>query len=129
MDEAQYEAHSTELHRELSGIGESGRIPRVRLRPANIEFGQILYVWGIRMTKVPIDICRDSHKRPTEQKLDVKNDGDVIEQQPIIFAKADHVFRYLVFFDLSAPHLMGLWPHLGSVSSPWSCVVVVADVN
>lgn len=59
VDEVQYEAHSSELHRELSGFGESGRIPRVRIQPANIEFGQIFY------------------KRPTEQKLDVKNVGDI----------------------------------------------------
>lgn len=56
MDEARYEVHSSELHRELSGFGESGRIPRVRLQATNIEFGKILYEWGIRMAKDQIDI-------------------------------------------------------------------------
>lgn len=79
MDEAEYEKHLSELHRELSGFEESGHVPRVELQARNVDFGRILYVCCIQMERDPVNDVILSYERTVEKKILLKNDSDVTE--------------------------------------------------
>ncbi|KAF8843428.1 DNase I-like protein [Paxillus ammoniavirescens] len=59
IDGAQYEKSLLELHREFASFEDSGRMPKVKIHPTSVEFGNIVY------------------KRSVRREVVVKNEADV----------------------------------------------------
>ncbi|KIJ64696.1 hypothetical protein HYDPIDRAFT_39912 [Hydnomerulius pinastri MD-312] len=59
IDDTKYEKSLSELHRELSGFEDSGFMPKIKIQPAAIDLGNVIY------------------KRPVRRKVVLQNDGNI----------------------------------------------------